>query len=84
MSENAKQLSQTEIDKLDEIRQEFALKNHEIGQLEITITLAQRQKQKLIEEYDKLRDSEVEYLKQLEDTYGRGYLNVETKTYHIN
>lgn len=84
MSESVKNLSQDEIAKLDEIRQSFALKNHEIGQLEITITLANRQKEKMIEEYDKLRDDEVAFLKSLEESYGKGYLNVEEKTYHIS
>lgn len=82
MAENITNLSDSQKADLDRIRQQFARKTAEIGQTEITLSLMKEQKEKLMKEYQELRDSESKFLSELESSYGKGYLDVENKTYH--
>ena len=84
MSEN-KKFTQDELAKIVELRESNSQKISEFGQVELEILLTNQRmdalqdaKQKLQEEYVGLQDKEKELVKELNDKYGSGTVDLES------
>ena len=84
MSEN-KKFTQDELAKIVELRESNSQKISEFGQVELEILLTNQRmdalqdaKQKLQEEYVGLQDKEKELVKELNDKYGSGTVDLDS------
>ena len=84
MSEN-KKFTQDELAKIVELREENAKKISEFGQVELEILLTDQRmealqdaKQKLQNDYVELQNKEKELVKELNDKYGSGTVDLES------
>ena len=84
MSEN-KKFTQDELTKIVELREQNAQKITEFGQIELELLLANQRiealqdaKAKLQEDYVGLQDKEKELVKELNDKYGSGTVDLES------
>jgi len=78
-------LTETELSALRELREKYAVSTTQFGQLKIEKRLLEKELDKLnrLEEeferqYDSIIESEVALVKQIEDTYGQGNVDLET------
>jgi len=78
-------LTESELNALRELREKYALSTTQFGQLKIEKRLVQKELERLdrLEEefeiqYDAIIDTEVALVKQIEDTYGQGNVELET------
>jgi SMC interacting uncharacterized protein involved in chromosome segregation len=78
-------LTETELSALRELREKYALSTTQFGQLKIEKRLLEKELDKLnrLEEeferqYDSIIESEVALVKQIEDSYGQGNVDLET------
>jgi len=78
-------LTESELNALKELREQYALSTTQFGQLKIEKRLVEKELDKLarLEEeferqYDAIIESEVALVKQIEDTYGQGNVDLET------
>jgi len=77
--------TESELNALRELREKYALSTTQFGQLKIEKRLVQKELERLdrLEEefeiqYDAIIDTEVALVKQIEDTYGQGNVELET------
>ena len=78
-------LTETELSALRELREKYAVSTTQFGQLKIEKRLLEKELDKLnrLEEeferqYDSIIESEVALVKQIEDSYGQGNVDLET------
>ena len=78
-------LTETELSALRELREKYAVSTTQFGQLKIEKRLLEKELDKLnrLEEeferqYDAIIESEVALVKQIEDAYGQGNVDLET------
>ena len=78
-------LTEAELNALKELREKYALSTTQFGQLKIEKRLIQKELERLdrLEEefesqYDAIIETEVALVKQIEDTYGQGNVDLET------
>ena len=78
-------LTESELNALRELREKYALSTTQFGQLKIEKRLIQKELDRLnrLEEefesqYDAIIESEIVLVKQIEDTYGQGNVDLET------
>jgi len=78
-------LTESELNALRELREKYALSTTQFGQLKIEKRLVQKELERLdrLEEefeiqYDAIIETEVALVKQIEDTYGQGNVELET------
>ena len=78
-------LTESELNALRELREKYALSTTQFGQLKIEKRLIQKELERLdrLEEefesqYDAIIETEVALVKQIEDTYGQGNVDLET------
>lgn len=84
MSQETINLTSEEVESVNSIRKDFAVKTAEIGQTEISLLLLQEQKEKLVREYEELRKKESTFFSSLEQKHGRGMIDIENGTYIVN
>lgn len=84
MSQETINLTSEEVESVNSIRKDFAVKTAEIGQTEISLLLLQEQKEKLVKEYEELRKKESTFFTSLEQKYGRGMIDIENGSYIVN
>ena len=77
MAEPAK-VESDELGRALQIRQTFANLTHEYGKLAFAQRTIDREKAQVEEEFDKLLIEEERFIKELNEKYGSGTLNVET------
>jgi len=78
-------LTESELNALRELREKYALSTTQFGQLKIEKRLISKELERLdrLEEefesqYDAIIETEVALVKQIEDTYGQGNVELET------
>ena len=78
-------LTETELSALRELREQYALLTTQFGQLKIEKRLIEKELQRLNEletqfeeQYDSIIESEISLVKQIEDSYGQGNVDLET------
>ena len=78
-------LTESELNALRELREKYALSTTQFGQLKIEKRLISKELERLdrLEEefesqYDAIIETEVALVKQIEDTYGQGNVDLET------
>lgn len=78
-------LTESELNALKELREKYALSTTQFGQLKIEKRLIQKELDRLnrLEEefesqYDAIIESEIVLVKQIEETYGQGNIDLET------
>jgi hypothetical protein len=78
-------LTESELNALRELREKYALSTTQFGQLKIEKRLISKELERLdrLEEefesqYDAIIETEVALVKQIEDTYGQGNIDLET------
>jgi len=78
-------LTESELNALRELREKYALSTTQFGQLKIEKRLIQKELDRLsrLEEefesqYDAIIESEIVLVKQIEETYGQGNIDLET------
>lgn len=78
-------LTEAELNALKELREKYALSTTQFGQLKIEKRLLQKELDRLnrLEEefesqYDAIIESEIVLVKQIEETYGQGNIDLET------
>jgi hypothetical protein len=78
-------LTESELNALKELREKYALSTTQFGQLKIEKRLLQKELDRLnrLEEefetqYDAIIESEIVLVKQIEETYGQGNIDLET------
>ena len=78
-------LTETELSSLRELREQYALLTTQFGQLKIETRLVEKELQRLSQletqfedQYDSIIESEVALVKQIEDSYGQGNVDLET------
>jgi hypothetical protein len=78
-------LTESELNALKELREQYALSTTQFGQLKIEKRLVEKELDRLarLEEdferqYDAIIESEIALVKQIEDTYGQGNVDLET------
>ena len=78
-------LTESELNALRELREKYALSTTQFGQLKIEKRLIQKELERLdrLEEefesqYDAIIETEVALVKQIEETYGQGNVDLET------
>ena len=83
--QTATTLTESELNALRELREKYALSTTQFGQLKIEKRLIQKELERLdrLEEefesqYDAIIETEVALVKQIEDTYGQGNVDLET------
>ena len=83
--QTATTLTETELSALRELREQYALLTTQFGQLKIEKRLVEKELQRLNqletqfeEQYDSIIESEVALVKQIEDSYGQGNVDLET------
>jgi hypothetical protein len=83
--QTATTLTETELNALKELREKYALSTTQFGQLKIEKRLLQKELDRLnrLEEefesqYDAIIESEIVLVKQIEETYGQGNIDLET------
>ena len=74
--ENTK-LTTEEIEKLQEIQQKNAAVASELGNLEITKLQVEARKAEVVEFFNKLKEEEQTFGKELSDKYGNGQIDLE-------
>ena len=74
--ENTK-LTVEEIEKLQEIQQKNAAVASELGNLEITKLQVEARKNEILEFFNKLKEEEQTFGKELSDKYGNGSIDLE-------
>jgi hypothetical protein len=83
--QTATTLTEAELNALKELREKYALSTTQFGQLKIEKRLLQKELDRLnrLEEefetqYDAIIESEIVLVKQIEETYGQGNIDLET------
>ena len=83
--QTATTLTESELNALRELREKYALSTTQFGQLKIEKRLLQKELDRLnrLEEefetqYDAIIESEIVLVKQIEETYGQGNIDLET------
>ena len=83
--QTATTLTESELNALRELREKYALSTTQFGQLKIEKRLIQKELERLdrLEEefesqYDAIIESEIVLVKQIEETYGQGNIDLET------
>jgi hypothetical protein len=83
--QTATTLTESELNALRELREKYALSTTQFGQLKIEKRLIEKELDRLnrLEEdferqYDAIIESEVALVKQIEDVYGQGNVDLET------
>jgi hypothetical protein len=83
--QTATTLTESELNALRELREKYALSTTQFGQLKIEKRLIQKELDRLnrLEEefesqYDAIIESEIVLVKQIEETYGQGNIDLET------
>ena len=83
--QTATTLTETELNALKELREKYALSTTQFGQLKIEKRLLQKELDRLnrLEEefesqYDAIIESEIVLVKQIEETYGQGNIDLDT------
>ena len=83
--QTATTLTETELSALRELREQYALLTTQFGQLKIEKRLIEKELQRLNEletqfeeQYDSIIESEISLVKQIEDSYGQGNVDLET------
>ena len=83
--QTATTLTESELNALRELREKYALSTTQFGQLKIEKRLISKELERLdrLEEefesqYDAIIETEVALVKQIEDTYGQGNVDLET------
>ena len=78
-------LTETELSALRELREQYALLTTQFGQLKIEKRLIEKELQRLNQletqfeaQYDSIIESEISLVKQIEDSYGQGNVDLET------
>ena len=78
-------LTESELNALRELREKYALSTTQFGQLKIEKRLISKELERLdrLEEefesqYDAIIESEISLVKQIEDSYGQGHVDLET------
>ncbi len=88
---NKKKLEKVDVDKLREIRTKYSENNMQVGMLatdEYLLTSQMNQlkemKQNLFSEFQQLREAEQQLVKDLEEKYGEGQINLDEEVFIPN
>jgi hypothetical protein len=73
-------LDPSELQNLKELQQEQTTLITNFGQVEFQIQLLEIQKEKLIEDLEKIKEKETTLAESLEQKYGQGVINIEEGT----
>ena len=73
-------LDPSELQNLKELQQEQTTLISNFGQVEFQIQLLEIQKEKLIEDLEKIKEKETTLAESLEQKYGQGVINIEEGT----
>ena len=73
-----KVLTETEIENVKKVREDFQILVGRIGEVEIGILNLQKNKKTLEVELDRIQQEEIKIAKELEKKYGKGNISLET------
>ena len=76
-----KVLTETEIENVKKVREDFQILVGRIGEVEIGILNLQKNKKTLEVELDRIQQEEIRIAKELEIKYGKGNVSLETGTF---
>jgi len=75
------QLSEFELKQIEEIRKGYSDITNYLGQIEMQITMLNKQKASVIEQINEFQTKEVEFNNLLKYKYGEGQVDIETGTF---
>ncbi len=73
-----KVLSKEELEQIVYVKQSYDQLSNTFGDLELRILNLQQEKERLTEEYKKVRKQEIELIQKIEKEYGKGQISLET------